>query len=94
MGYRSTCCINIVIDTQALPWHTRRRKKQLLIFFYKSEELYDRIRSAISRFAELLDSGTEIHPASNAPEKVRRLFPNLKKLTGTPSQVKLVFEAA
>jgi hypothetical protein len=60
----------------------------------KSEELYDRIRSAISRFAELLDSGTEIHPASNAPEKVRRLFPNLKKLTGTPSQIKLVSEAA
>jgi hypothetical protein len=59
-----------------------------------SGALYDRIRSAISRFAELLDSGTEIHPASNAPEKVRRLFPNLKKLTGTTSQIKLVSEAA
>lgn len=60
----------------------------------KSEEMYDGIRSAISRFAELLDSGTEIHPASNAPEKVRRLFPNLKKLRGTTSQIKLVSEAA
>lgn len=60
----------------------------------KRDELYDRIRSAISRFAELLDSGTEIHPASNAPEKVRRLFPNLKKLRGTTSQIKLVSEAA
>jgi hypothetical protein len=60
----------------------------------RSEELHGRIRSAISRFAELLDNGTEIHPASNAPEKVRRLFPNLKKLTGTTSQIKLVSEAA
>lgn len=60
----------------------------------KHDELYDRVRSAISRFAELLDSGTEIHPASNAPEKVRRLFPNLKKLRGTTSQIKLVSEAA
>jgi hypothetical protein len=60
----------------------------------KSEGLYDRLRSAISRFAELLDQGIEIHPASNAPEKVRRLFPSLKKLTGKTSQVKLVSEAA
>lgn len=57
-------------------------------------ELHNRINSAISRFAELLDHGTEIHPASNAPEKVRRLFPNLKKLTGTASQMNLVSEAA
>ena len=60
----------------------------------KSDELQDRLRSAISRFAELLDRGTEIHPATNAPEKVRRLFPNLKKLTGATSQIKLVSEAA
>lgn len=60
----------------------------------KAEKISDRIRSAISRFAELLDSGTEIHPASHAPEKVRQLFPNLKKLTGTTSQIKLVSEAA
>jgi hypothetical protein len=60
----------------------------------KSDELYDRIRSAISRFAELLDSGTEIHPASTAPEKVRRLFPNLKKLKSVTSPIKLVYEAA
>lgn len=61
---------------------------------YKSDELHNWLRSAIRRFAELLDHGTEIHPASNAPEKVRRLFPNLKKLTGTTSQIKLVSEAA
>lgn len=60
----------------------------------KSEELRDRLMSAISRFAELLDHGTEIHPARNAPEKVRRLFPNLKKLRGTASRIKLVSEAA
>jgi hypothetical protein len=60
----------------------------------KSDELHNRLKSAITRFAELLDNGTEIHPASNAPEKVRRLFPNLNKLTGTPSQIKLISEAA
>jgi hypothetical protein len=60
----------------------------------QSEELYDRIQSAINRFAELLDCGTEIHPASNAPEKVRRLFPNLKNFTGATWQIKQVSEAA
>lgn len=33
IGCRSTYCINMIIDTQAPSWHTRRRKKQLLIFF-------------------------------------------------------------
>jgi hypothetical protein len=60
----------------------------------QSEELYDKIRSAISQFAELLDGGTEIHPASNAPEKVRRLFPNLKNFTGSTWQIKPISEAA
>jgi hypothetical protein len=58
------------------------------------EEMYNRIRSAINRFAELLDSGTEIHPASNAPENVRRLFPNLKNFTSATWQIKPVSEAA
>ncbi len=80
--------IQDLVDAQA--------KKVLQEHFggHESEELHDRIKSAISRFAELLDRGTEIHPASNAPEKVRRLFPNLKTLTGATSQIKLVSEAA
>ena len=60
----------------------------------KNTELQEHLRSAISRMAELLDHGTEIHPASNAPEKVRQLFPNLKKLKKVKSQIKLVPEAA
>jgi hypothetical protein len=60
----------------------------------KSQVLHDRVKSAIGRFAEMLDHGTEIHPARNAPEKVRRLFPNLNTLAGTTTQSKLVSEAA
>jgi hypothetical protein len=60
----------------------------------KSGKLYDRTKAVISRFAELLDHGTEIQPSSNAPEKVRRLFPNLKTIAGATSQIKLVSEAA
>lgn len=60
----------------------------------KTGQLYDSLKSALSRFAELLDQGTEIQPASNAPEKVRCLFPNLNEMTTTESQIKLVSDVA
>lgn len=59
-----------------------------------TEQLSDRLKSALGRFAELLDQGTEIQPARNAPEKVRCLFPNLNNLTGAESQPKLVSDVA
>lgn len=57
-------------------------------------QLSDCLKSALSRFAELIDQGTEIQPASNAPEKVRSLFPNLNDMRRTESQIKLVSNVA
>jgi hypothetical protein len=60
----------------------------------KDPEQYERLKMAISRFTELLDYGNEIHPANNAPEKVRRLFPSLKLIQAAKPQIKLIPEAA
>lgn len=60
----------------------------------KNSELGENLKLAVRRFAELFDSGMEIQPAHNAPEKVRRQFPNLKKKRAAEPQIKLVPEAA
>ena len=60
----------------------------------KDPEQYERMKMAISRFTELLDFGNEIHPARNASEKVRRLFPSLKTIQAAKPQIKLIPEAA
>jgi hypothetical protein len=62
--------------------------------FKKSDnhEQVERLKMGIKTFMELIDKGAEIHPALNAPESVKNLFPNFKKLSSVESRTKLLTE--
>jgi hypothetical protein len=55
-----------------------------------SPDTLERIKFSIKELAELIEKGTEIHAALNAPEKVQNLFPNFKKLPFIESATKLL----
>ncbi|MCH8127143.1 hypothetical protein IIC38_14495 [candidate division KSB1 bacterium] len=51
-------------------------------------EQTERIKLSIKSFAKLIQQGSEIHPALNAPEDVANLFPDFKQLDSVESKVK------
>jgi hypothetical protein len=64
--------------------------------FKKSDnhEQIERLKMGIKTFMELIDKGAEIHPALSAPESVKNLFPDFKKLSSVESRTKLLTETA
>lgn len=58
----------------------------------KSQETIERVKLTIQQFAEMIEKGTEIHPALQAPEPVKNLFPNFNNLLATESKIKQLQE--
>jgi hypothetical protein len=52
----------------------------------------ERIKHAIRLMQELLEKGAEVHPALMAPENVKNLFPDFKKLGSVESKIKQIAE--
>jgi hypothetical protein len=59
-----------------------------------NHEQVERLKMGIKTFMELIDNGAEIHPALNAPEQVKNLFPDFKKLPSVESRTKMLVETA
>jgi hypothetical protein len=53
-----------------------------------------RIKFSIEKFADLIERGTQVHPALVAPESVKNLFPDFQKLSGVESRIKQITEKA
>lgn len=53
-------------------------------------ETIERIKFSIKEIGGLIEKGTEIHPALNAPESVKNLFPNFKQLLSVESKTKQI----
>jgi len=53
-----------------------------------SGDIIERLKFAISTFADLIQKGAEIHPSLQAPEDVSNLFPNFKSLENIISHIK------
>ncbi len=49
-----------------------------------------RVESTIKTFAELIQKGAEIQPSLMAPEDIKNLFPNYKKIESITSKIKLL----
>ncbi|MDA3897485.1 MAG: hypothetical protein PF482_15220, partial [Desulfobacteraceae bacterium] len=58
----------------------------------EDNENFERLRLTTKTFAELIQKGSEVHPALNAPEEVQNVFPNFKKLGSIVSQIKQIEE--
>lgn len=54
----------------------------------KDPEQIKRVESSIKTFAKLIKEGAEVHPTLMAPEEVKNLFPNYKKIDLIESQIK------
>ena len=50
-------------------------------------EQFERLKMATKTFAELIQKGSEIHPALTAPEKVDNLFPDFNQLDSVTSKI-------
>lgn len=59
-------------------------------FTDKEPEHFARVKSTIKTFAKLIQDGAEIHPSLMAPEDVKNLFPNYKKIESITSKIKLI----
>jgi len=59
-----------------------------------SQETLERVKLTIKEFAEIIEKGAEIHPALQAPEPVKNLFPNFNNLLATESKIKQLAEKA
>ncbi|MCL2765257.1 MAG: hypothetical protein FWD40_08285 [Treponema sp.] len=55
-------------------------------------EYLNRVKNSIKEFAELINSGVEIHPALFAPEESRNLFPDYSSLNIIESKIKAITE--
>lgn len=67
--------------------------KRIQVKFYDEDEdneNFERIKFSIKLFSELVEKGTEVHPALTAPESVQNLFPDFKNLESIVSQTKLL----
>lgn len=60
----------------------------------ENPERLERIKHAIRLMQELVEKGAEVHPALLAPENVKNLFPDFKKLTSVESRIKQITETA
>ncbi|WP_238582276.1 hypothetical protein, partial [Cellvibrio sp. OA-2007] len=47
-----------------------------------------RVESSIKTLAKLIQQGAEVHPSLMAPESVKNLFPDYKKIDSITSQIK------
>ena len=56
-------------------------------FTEHDNERNERIKNAIKTFAKLIQEGAEIHPSLIAPETVKNLFPDFKKLDNITSKI-------
>lgn len=59
-------------------------------FTDKDPEHFGRVKSTIKTFAKLIQDGAEIHPSLMAPEDVKNLFPNYKKIESIASKIKRI----
>ncbi len=59
-----------------------------------NHEQIERLKMGVKTFAMLIDKGAEIHPALQAPEDVKNLFPDFAKLPLIESKTKLLQAAA
>lgn len=57
-----------------------------------NHEQVERLKLGIKTFMELIDKGAELHPALNAPQPVKELFPDLSKVELIESKQKLLTE--
>lgn len=67
--------------------------KKIQVEFYdedENNENFERIKYSIKLFSELIENGTEVHPALTAPESVQNLFPDFSKLESVVSKTKLL----
>ncbi|KAF0178855.1 MAG: hypothetical protein FD161_1614 [Limisphaerales bacterium] len=55
-----------------------------------SPETLERVKFSLREFSAMIEEGAEIHPALQAPESVKNLFPNFKDLMGIESRTKLI----
>jgi hypothetical protein len=60
----------------------------------ENPERLERIKHSIEILQGLLEKGAEVHPALMAPESVKNLFPDLKKLGSVESRIKQITEKA
>lgn len=51
-------------------------------------EQIERLKHSIKLLSEQIDKGAEIHPALNAPENVKNLFPDTKNIATIESKIK------
>ncbi len=56
----------------------------------RDPEHFKRVKETIKTFARLIQDGAEVHPSLMAPENVKNLFPNYKKINSIVSQVKRI----
>lgn len=59
-------------------------------FTDKDPEHFKRVEATIKTFAKLIQEGAEVHPSLLAPEDVKNLFPNYKKIDSITSQIKQI----
>jgi hypothetical protein len=82
-------------QSEALSTLVDEEAKRIQVEFYdddKDNENFERIKYSIKLFSELIEKGTEVHPALNAPEDVKNLFPDFGKLEFVTSKKKLLSE--
>ena len=60
----------------------------------ENPERLERVKHSIETMQELLEKGAEVHPALLAPEQVKNLFPDYKKLGSVESRIKQIAEKA
>jgi hypothetical protein len=78
--------VKLVVESEA---------KNLLNHNFAEDENPDqveRLKHGIKTFADLIQRGAEVHPALQAPEDVKNLFPDFKKLDVIESKQKLLEE--
>jgi hypothetical protein len=60
----------------------------------EAPETLERVKFTIKEFAKMIEEGAEIHPALQAPEPVKNLFPDFKNLLTVESKIKQITENA
>ena len=53
-------------------------------------EQIERVKYTIREFSEMIAKGAEIHPALQAPENVKNLFPDFNKILSIESKTKMI----
>jgi hypothetical protein len=78
--------VKLVVESEA---------KNLLTHNFSEDDNHDqieRLKHGIKTFADLIERGAEVHPALQAPEDVKNLFPDFAKLDLIQSKQKLLEE--